>query len=154
MPRDVFFYYYNTPDSLTYLPLAEKSQDTTNVLNNVYADKLYPLYNEKDEQVGYITWSGNSMTFSQDTNHNLVREIATIYMSKNKLDSKNVTGSVSYFTSFIEDNTPWFGTEKKPISSLCISASGSYNIEKIKYITEEPINTKKGKGKVTIFYDN
>jgi len=151
MRSESFIYFYNTPESYTFLPLAENSREITSVSGYTYNDTLYPLYNEKNEQVGFVTWSGKYATYPNETN-SLVREATTLIITKDTLDPKSVTGSLSYFTSFITDNTQWFGAEKKPVLSLCTTASGSFDIEKIKYITETPINAKKGKAKITIFY--
>jgi hypothetical protein len=155
MPSDIYFTYYNSPESYTYLPLAEYSEDLTKSQSGIYNDKLYKLYNEKNEQVGYVTWTGSNMKDSvQSAKNQLVREAATIYLTKNnKLDIKNVTGSATYYNSYIALDNSYLSLDKQKTKALCICTSGSYNLEKIKYITEETVDSKTGKLQITVVYD-
>ena len=155
MPSDIYFAYYNSPESYTYIPLAEYSDELAKTQGNLYNDKLYKLYNEKDEQVGYVTWTGSYLRDPvQSAKNQLVRESATIYLTKNnKLDIKGVTGSATYYNSYIAVDNSYLGVDKKKTTSLCISTSGSYNLEKIKYITEETVDAKTGKLQITVVYD-
>lgn len=156
MTSDIYFAYYNSQDSYTYVPLAEYSEDFTKTQGNVYNDKLYKLYNEKNEQVGYVTWTGSYMKDpSQSSKNQLVRELATIYLTKNnKLNARDLTGSASYYNSYIAIDNSNLGVAKSKTTSLCICASGSYNLEKIKYITEENVDPKTSKLQIRVVYNN
>jgi len=152
--REVFFYFYNTPNNFSYIPLAPVSETTPTSKCYVYNEPVFPLYNKIKQQVGFITWRGETRVdpLLNGSKIHLNSETGLIYTTNDKsLDANKILGSLSYSYTYLTDDTGLYINDKK-IQALYTSSSGKYNNKVIK-ITDRTINNKLGKNKIIIEYD-
>jgi len=161
MPREVYFYNFTSSDG-NYLPLAPIS-DTTPQLSQslIYNLQVLPLYNQKKEQVGFITWNGQLrknplLDNGASKNINIGYETGIIYITNgNSLNQDKILGSLSYSYTFLSDDVSGLAYRKGDrVTSSPTSVSGKYLNKKNITVKNEIIDTVKNKYKVVIVYDN
>jgi len=157
--REVYFFYFTSSGSESYIPLAPASKAASSLsLCNVYNLQMIPLYNQKKEQVGFITWTGasrnNPLLDDGSESVAVFYETAIVYITSDKsLKQDKILGSLTYSYSYLADGVNYTYRKGDVKISSPNSVSGKYIGKKNLTVSDSLINEKQGKFELIVEYD-